>query len=80
MGPNSDIDLLVIMAGKFNHWRVLTRIYRHLRGKRAPVDVVVATTEEVERYRDTHCLVICPALKEGKVIYDAQALSATRSA
>jgi len=28
MGPNSDIDLLVIKAGKFNHWRVLTKIYR----------------------------------------------------
>jgi hypothetical protein len=43
--------------------------------------VVVATPEEVERYQDTHCLVICPALKEGKVIYDAhEALSAGRSA
>jgi hypothetical protein len=28
------------------------------------VDVVVVTPEEVERYRDTHCLVICPAMRE----------------
>ncbi len=27
--------------------------------------------DEVERYCDTHCLVICPALNEGKVVYDA---------
>ena len=27
--------------------------------------------DEIERYRDTHCLVICPALNEGKVVYDA---------
>ena len=80
MGPDSDIDLLVIKGGKFNYWRVLTKIRRHLRGKGAPVDVVVVTPEEVERYRDTHCLVICPALKEGKVVYDSKASPARRSA
>ena len=80
MGPNSDIDLLVIKGGKFNYWRVLTRIYRHLCGKGAPTDVVLASAEDAERYRDTHCLVICPALKEGRVIYDSQALPAGRPA
>jgi len=48
-----------------------TAIYRHLRGAGAAVDVVVVTPEEVERYRDTHCLVICPALREGKLVYGA---------
>ena len=71
MGPDSDVDLLVIKGGKFDRWRVTTAIYRHLSGADAPVDVVVVTPEEVERYRDTHCLVICPALKEGKVVYGA---------
>jgi len=69
MGPNSDLDLLVIKGGKFNRWRLTTAIYRHLRGKAAPVDVVVATPEEVERYGDSPYLVIHPALKEGKVVY-----------
>jgi predicted nucleotidyltransferase len=80
MGPNSDIDLLVIKDGKFDYWRVLTNIYRHLRGDGAAVDVVLVRAEDAERYRDTHCLVICPALKEGKVIYEAQALSRGRPA
>jgi len=70
MGPNSDYDLLVIKGGKFNYSRVLNNIYRNMRGKRAAVDVVLVTTEDAERYRDTHCLVICPALREGKVIYN----------
>jgi len=69
MGPDSDIDLLVIKGGKFNRWRITTAIYRHLYGAGAAVDVVVVTPEEVERYRNTHCLVICPALREGKVVY-----------
>jgi len=69
MGPDSDIDLLVIKGGKFNRWRLTTAIYRHLDGADAAVDVIVVTPEEVERYRHTHCLVICPALREGKVVY-----------
>ena len=80
MGPDSDLDLLVIKGGKFNRNRLTVEIYRALRGKGAPVDVIVVTTEEVERYRNTHCLVICPALKEGKVVYDSQASSTKRSA
>jgi predicted nucleotidyltransferase len=68
MGPDSDYDLLVIKGGKFNRHRVTVAIYRALRGKGAPVDVVVVTPEEVERYRDTHCLVICLALREGRVV------------
>jgi uncharacterized protein len=70
MGPDSDYDLLVIKGGKFNRHRVTTAIYHHLSGE-AAVDAVVVTPEEVERYRDTHCLVICPALREGKVVYEA---------
>jgi predicted nucleotidyltransferase len=71
MGPNSDLDLLVIKGGKFNRGRVTTAIHHHLAGADAAVDVIVVTPQEVERYRDTHCLVICPALKEGRVIYGA---------
>ena len=69
MGPNSDLDLLVIKGGKYDHGRVTTAIYRQLSGAGAAVDVVLVTPEDVERYRDTHCLVIFPALKEGKVVY-----------
>src|SRR5438132_5092221 len=70
MGPDSDLDLLVIKGGKFNRHRITTAIYRNLSGE-IGVDAVVVTPEEVERYRDTHCLVICPAMREGKVVYEA---------
>ncbi len=71
MGPDSDLDLLVIKAGKFNKSRLTTAIYRHLRGKAVPVDVVVVTPEEVERYGNSPYLVIYPALREGKIVYGA---------
>jgi hypothetical protein len=75
----SDYDLLVIKGGKYNYWRMYDKIDEHLSGKDAAVDVVLATPEVVERYRNSHCLVYCPALKEGKVVYDSQASAAERS-
>ena len=74
MGPDSDLDLLVIKRGKFNRDRVTVTIYYTRARQGAPVDIVVVTPEEVELYRDTHCLVICPALKEGIVVYEAKRL------
>ncbi len=76
MGPDSDLDLLVIKGGRFNRHRTTVAITRALRGKGAPVDIVVVTPAEVERYRDAHCLVICPAIREGKVVYASQASAA----
>ena len=48
-------------------------------GEEAAVDVVLVTPEDVERYRNCPYLVICPALQEGKVVYDTQAPAARRS-
>jgi uncharacterized protein len=71
MGPDSDVDLLVIKGGRFQRGRLVDKIYSNMRGAGEAVDIIVVTPEEVERYRDTPCLVIYPALREGKVIYGA---------
>lgn len=68
MGPNSDVDLLVVKSGV--HRRRLSQdIYMNLFGVGQAVDVVVVTPEDIERYKDSFALVIEPALREGKVIY-----------
>jgi predicted nucleotidyltransferase len=69
MGPNSDVDLLVVKAGKYNRSRLAGDIYLNLHGVGQAVDVILVTPEEVERYRDTHCVIIKPALREGKEVY-----------
>src|SRR5580765_3176487 len=79
MGPNSDYDFLVIKQGKFAALRLTTDIYRRLRDTNGAVDIVVASTNDIKRYGDSPCLVFYPALKEGKVVYEAEALSADRS-
>ena len=76
MGPNSDIDLLVIRAGDQDRSRVLGDIYLALHGVGQAVDVVLVTPEEVERYRNTPALVIAPALREGREVYPAAAVPA----
>jgi predicted nucleotidyltransferase len=71
MGPNSDVDLLVVKRGDFHRGRLTEEIYVNLFGVGAAVDVVVVTPEDVDRYRDSFALVIYPAVREGKVVYAA---------
>jgi predicted nucleotidyltransferase len=72
MGHSSDVDLLVIKRGQFHHSRLTAEIYMNLHGVGQAVDVILATPEQVEQYRNTHCLVIAPALREGKEVYYAR--------
>ena len=70
MGPNSDVDLLVVKEGV--HRRELAgRIYESLWGVGAAVDVKVVTPADIERYADSAALVIKPALQEGRVVYES---------
>jgi predicted nucleotidyltransferase len=71
MRPNSDLDLLVVKQGTFHRGRLTEAIYMSLIGVGQAVNVIVVTTEDVERYRNSHPLVIAPALREGKVVYAA---------
>ena len=70
MGPHSDVDLLVVKS-QAHRLELTGRIYRSLHGVGEAVDVVVVTPEDIERYGESHFLVIAPALKEGKVVYAA---------
>lgn len=73
MKPDSDLDLLVIKRGEFHHIELAQRIYRALGTREIAVDITVATPEEVEKYRDAYGLVLYSALREGRLIYDAEA-------
>ena len=70
MNRHSDVDLLVVKDGS-DLRRLTARIYRRLYGVGAAVDIVMVTPQDVERYRDSHALVIKPALREGTVMYES---------
>jgi predicted nucleotidyltransferase len=69
-GPDSDLDILVIVRDVTHTRAESTRIRRALRGLLVPIDIIVATPDQVERYRDSPGLIYGPALREGRVLYD----------
>ena len=69
VGPNSDVDLLIIKEGGDANLRA--RIYERLYGVRVAVDAILVSPSDLERYKDSHALVIKPALQEGRVVYES---------
>ena len=72
MGPNSDLDLLVLKSGPVHRRRLSQAIYMNLFGVGQAVDIIVVTPDDIQRYGNTHALVLKPALHEAKVIYERQ--------
>ena len=69
MNRHSDVDLLIVKEGADAGLRA--RVYEKLYGVRVAVDAILVSPADVERYRNSHALVIKPALLEGRVVYDA---------
>ena len=70
IGPDSDLDLLVVKSGA-DAPDLMRDIYMGLIGVGTSVDALVVSPEDLERYRNSHGLVIREALGEGKVVYEA---------
>jgi hypothetical protein len=68
MSDKSDIDLLVVKSNV--HRRHLAQvIYQNLIGIGVPVDIVVATPEDLQTYQHSIGLIYEPALADGKIVY-----------
>lgn len=75
-GYDSDIDLLVVASEPVHRGHLTEKIYMNLIGLGQAVDIVVVTQADVEKYRNNDYLVIAPALREGKVLYDRESTAA----
>jgi predicted nucleotidyltransferase len=69
--PDSDVDLLVVMDVKESKRRQAVEIDLALADRTFPLDVIVVTPAEFERYRDVVGHILYPAVRDGKVLYDA---------
>ena len=69
MNRHSDVDLLIIKEGA-DALELMGDIYMNLDGVGAAVDAVVVTPDDVERYKDSHAVIVKPALQEGRVVYE----------
>ena len=69
MGPNSDLDILVVMPSGAHRRNTARSIYRNLIGVGFAADIVVVTEQDLDKYRDNIGMVIKPALEQGKILY-----------
>jgi len=71
---DSDTDLLIVAREPFgpsrSRWQILSRLWQRIAQFRAPVDIVLYSREEVERWRRSMNHVIADALREGRVLYE----------
>lgn len=70
MHRHSDVDLLIIKKCE-EPLDLMRQIRRNLHRVGAAIDVIVVTPQAVERYKDSHALIIKPALREGRIVYEA---------
>ena len=69
MGPDSDIDVLVVMPEGVHRRRTAQLLYRQIRGLGVPFDILVATPDDLERHKDNIGLIYQSILREGREVY-----------
>jgi len=70
MSRDSDVDLLVVKAGVHRR-HTAQLLHRVLAGVGVPKDIVVATPQDLEQFKDALGLIYRSALSEGRTIYAA---------
>lgn len=69
MGPDSDIDLLVVAQEVDNPRALSTQIRRQLRGLPFPFDILVRSQDQFDRFKDVVGSVFYTAIRHGRVLY-----------
>jgi len=69
MGPDSDIDVMVVMPDGTHRLNATRELYKQLSGFGFPVDIVVATPKILEQHKNNIGLIYRTVLAEGKVVY-----------
>lgn len=71
IGPDSDIDVMVVMPDGTRRSNTVRYLYTQLSGFGFPVDIVVATPSLLDQHKDNMGLIYRSVLAEGKEIYVA---------
>jgi len=71
MAHDSDIDVLVVVPDGMHRRHTCQHIYRNLRGFGRPVDVLVATKNDLAKHKEDPGFIYQNILREGKTIYAA---------
>jgi predicted nucleotidyltransferase len=75
MGPDSDLDVLVVMPDAVDCLGVSKLLYRALRGLGKAKDILVISDADLDRYGSDPYLVYKEALTEGRELYHVDSVS-----
>ena len=70
VGPDSDVDLLVVMPIQGSRRGKAIEIDLALSDRTIPLDLIVGTPDEFEQRKDIVGTIERPAAREGKVVYE----------
>ena len=71
LASGSDLDLMVVVPDGSHRRHTAQQLYMQMTGILTPVDLVVVTVSDLERYSDVPGFVYREALRDGKVVYAA---------
>jgi len=71
MGPNSDIDVMVVVPDGTHRSNTVRYLYKQIFGFGFPVDILVVTPGVLEQHKDNIGLIYRSVLAEGKEVYVA---------
>ncbi len=69
IGPDGDIDVLVVMPRGVHRRQTAQLLYRQIGGLGVPFDILVATPDDLEKHKDNIGLIYRTVLREGMEIY-----------
>ncbi len=69
--PNehSDLDLLIIKDSDIPRYKRGREIRKYLRGIGVPLDILIYTQKEIDRWKNVEQAFITQTMKNGKVVY-----------
>ncbi len=70
-GPDSDIDLIVVMPDGTHRMDTMGYLYQYLPVIGIPYDIIVATATDLRKHKDNIGLIYYYALRDGRKIYAA---------
>jgi len=69
---DSDLDLLVIKDSNTPRYKRGREIRKHLRGLKIPIDLVVYTKDEIQKWRLVKTAFITTVMESGVVLYEGK--------
>jgi predicted nucleotidyltransferase len=69
MGPDSDLDVLVVMPNGTHRLKTMRFLYQQIAGVGFPVDILVTTPNQLEEHKNNIGLIYRTVLTEGKEVY-----------